>query len=167
MNNINELVKNCVCEDDEVLDIGCGNKQRSSDLLCKKVVTLDAWYKVNPDILLDLEASDLPFPPKSFDVILMIDFIEHLERDRGHTILEQAKQIARKSIILLTPLWWTTNKRNVNNPKLWSYHNNYDYHKSLWAVEDFVGWDRVSGIKGLQRYFVGIYNCRGVNNVQK
>lgn len=167
MNNVNDLIKIYVNKNIELLDIGCGNKQRSSNLVCKKVVTLDAWDKVDPDVLVDLEVEDLPFPPNSFDVVLMIDFIEHLEKKRGEIILDQAKKVSRNNIILLTPLWWQDNSVNVNNPKLWSYHNKYDYHKSLWTLEDFTGWSRVNGIKGLQRYFVGVYNCKGENNVQK
>lgn len=163
--NLYDFIKHNVKINDVVLDIGCGDKKYSSNLLCKKVVTLDAWDKVEPDVLVDLEVDDLPFQPKSFDVILMIDFIEHLSKDRGHIILEQSKQISRKSVLLLTPLWWQDNSVNVNNPKLWCYGNKYDYHKSLWTLEDFVGWDRVTGIKNLQQYFVGIYNCKGVNCV--
>lgn len=163
--NINDLIKKHVGIEDEVIDIGCGDKRRSSDLLCKKVTTLDAWDKVQPDILLDLEINDIPFLKQSFDVVLMIDFIEHLEKKRGYIILEQAKQISRKVVILLTPLWWQDNKENVNNKELWCYNNNYDHHKSLWSVDDFIDWNRITGIPGLENYFVGIYICKGENNV--
>jgi len=43
---------------------------------------------------------------------------------------------------LLTPLWWSDNAENVNNSALWCYGNKYDYHKSLWTLDDFVGWER-------------------------
>ena len=102
--------------------------------------------------------------PYSFDVLLMIDFIEHLEKERGIIILEQAKQVARKVVLLLTPLWWQDNAVNVNNPDLWCYGNKYDYHKSLWTLEDFAGWDRITGIKNLDNYFVGAYNTMRGNN---
>lgn len=163
--NINDLIKTYVGKSDEVLDIGCGDKRRSSDLMCKRVVTLDAWEKTQPDILLDLETSDIPFQEQSFDIVLLIDFIEHLEKNRGYVILDQAKQIARKVVILLTPLWWQDNAINVNNPDLWCYHNKYDYHKSLWELSDFVGWRRITDLVGLNNYFVGVYDCKVDDNV--
>lgn len=163
--NINDLIKTYVDENDEVLDIGCGDKQRSSDLSCKRVVTLDAWDKVQPDVLLDLENNDLPFLEQSFDVVLLIDFIEHLDKERGYIILEQVKWIIRKVIILLTPLWWTDNSVNVNNSDLWCYGNKYDYHKSLWELSDFTEWNRINGLIGLDNYFVGVYDYKGELNV--
>jgi len=156
--NINDLIKAYVQKEDNVIDVGCGDKRRSSDLVCNKVITLDAWDKVNPDILLDLTEKDLPFLKNSFDVVLMIDFIEHLDKERGCIILEQAKNITCRNIILLTPLWWTDNSINVNNPKLWCYKNEYDHHKSLWVTDDFIGWNRITGLTGLDNYFVGVYN---------
>lgn len=156
--NINDLIKSHVLITDDVLDIGCGDKRRSSDLVCRKVVTLDAWDKVNPDILLDLESNDLPFTEESFDVVLMIDFIEHLGRERGKIILEQAKSVSKRHVILLTPLWWTDNSENVNNTKLWCYGNIYDHHKSLWGISDFDGWRRIQGLVGLNNYFVGVWD---------
>ena len=163
--NINDLIKTYVNETDKVLDIGCGDKRRSSDLICKEVVTLDAWDKTRPDVLLDLEINDLPFPEQSFDVVLIIDFIEHLDKERGRIILEQAKRVTKRVVIILTPLWWQDNAENVNNPELWCYNNEYDYHKSLWKVDDFTGWERINGLKGLANYFVGVYKNKGVNNV--
>jgi hypothetical protein len=145
---------------DSVLDIGCGNKEYSNNIECKKVTTLDAWDKVNPDVLIDLEVKDIPFEDYSFNVILMLDFIEHLEKERGLEILEQAKTIARR-VILLTPLWWQDNAINVENPDLWCYGNKYDYHKSLWTLEDFNSWDRALGIQDLENYFVGVHTNNG------
>jgi 2-polyprenyl-3-methyl-5-hydroxy-6-metoxy-1,4-benzoquinol methylase len=40
-------------ENDTILDIGCGDKRYSNFLIAnnRKVTTVDAWEKVNPDIL--------------------------------------------------------------------------------------------------------------------
>lgn len=160
MLTIHEFIKTQIGKNDKVLDIGCGNKQYSVDLGCKKIITLDAWSKVCPDILLDLENNDIPFKEKSLDVILMIDFIEHVSKQRGKILIEQAKKIAMKSIILLTPLWWQDNAENVNNKDLWCFGNKYDYHKCLWTLEEFSEWKRVER-KG--NYFFGLYNCKKEN----
>lgn len=125
-----------------VLDIGCGNKQNT---FSPRTTTVDAWDKVKPDFLIDLESNDLPFGENTFDHVTLLDFIEHLDKAAGKRVLEQAKKIARKSVILLTPLFWDDNSENVENPSLWSYGNPYDYHKSLWSVEDdFTDWKTVT-----------------------
>jgi len=124
----------------KVLDIGCGNKKYSN--LSNNTTTLDAWEKVQPDILLDVAENPLPFEDKSFSVILLIDVIEHMEKEAGERLLEECKRVASK-IFLYTPLWWDDNAENVENPDLWCYGNPYDYHKSLWAKEDFKGWNLI------------------------
>jgi hypothetical protein len=143
---------------DTVLDIGCGDKSLSKRFKCKKLITLDAWDKVKPDILLDLSTNKIPFEENSVDVVVMLDFIEHLEKTVGAGIIEQAKKITRRSIILLTPLWWTDNSVNVNDPDMWCYGNIYDFHKSLWTLEDFVGWNRFTNNPNVSdEYFVGAW----------
>jgi len=154
--NLFEWLHSNITKESTVLDIGCGNKEYSNSLNCKRVITIDAWKKVKPDILIDLEVRDIPFTENSFDVILLLDFIEHLDKERGKEIIEQARTIANK-ILLLTPLWWQDNAVNVENPELWCYGNKYDYHKSLWTLEDFSGWNRATNIQNTDNYFIGTY----------
>lgn len=135
----------------KVLDVGAGPGKYSGSLRGRcDVTTIDAFEKVNPDILADLEKERIPDLVKNerFDYIIMLDFIEHVEKDIGHTIIEDCKSLCNKSIVLLTPLEeiWDDNSVNVNNPKLWCFGNEYDYHKSLWHVHDFReedGWTQM------------------------
>ena len=126
---------------ESILDIGCGDKLRTKMLVSNKITSVDAWEKVKPDVLLDLEKESLPFAENSYDVVLMIDFIEHLDKEVGKRLLEEAKKVCKKKIILLTPSFWTDNLDNVNNPELWCYQNKYDGHKSFWTNDDFKDWD--------------------------
>ena len=137
---------------DRILDVGCGNRDRTKGLP-NEVVSVDAWENVRPDMLLDLSKELFPFTDRSFDVVLMIDFIEHLEKERGKVVLQDAKRVGKK-IILFTPLWWTDNSDNVKNPSLWCFNNPYDYHKSLWTVSDFEGWQRIP----FESYFLGVWS---------
>lgn len=132
-------------KDSRVLDIGCGNKVYSS--ISSNTTTVDAWEKVNPDILLDVTKQVLPFEENSFDYITLLDFIEHLDKDSGFQLIEQCKKIVRKKIILFTPLFWDTNEDNVNNPDLWCYGNPFDVHKSLWDENDFKDWTLIEIIQ--------------------
>ena len=138
---IDKFVYENVAPGESVLDLGCGDKQRTKILTQdNKVVSVDVWDKAQPDIVLDLEIAPLPFEDNSFDVVLMIDFIEHLDKEAGQKIMEEAKRVCKKKVILFTPAFWTDNKENIENPELWSYQNKYDLHKSFWSVEDFPGW---------------------------
>jgi len=147
-----------------LLDLGCGPKIYSSALadLCSKQITVDAWEEVEPDIVADLETFDVKANIGAVDYILMIDFIEHLDKSAGLRLIEDCKKIVNKKIFLLTPLEeiWSDNHKNVNNPKLWCYGNNFDLHKSLWYVDDFVGFEQVQ-VKSLQNYFLGHWGRYG------
>lgn len=122
-----------------ILDIGCGDK-KFHPYLPGELTSLDAWPKTEPDYLLDLSEYDIPFY-WSFDYVLMIDFIEHLEKERGIEIIQQAKRIASKGIFVFTPLVWDDNNKNVKNPKCWYYKNLYNIHRSLWNKEEFENWE--------------------------
>ncbi len=152
-----------VKEGDSILDLGCGPKLYSDPFknICRKVLTVDAWESVNPDIVADLETVDLLslLGGEKYDYIFMIDFIEHLDKAAGLRLIESAKSIANKKIILLTPLEeiWDDNHKNVNDPALWCYGNTFDMHKSVWSKDDFLGWEDLS-LPGLHSYFVGAFS---------
>jgi hypothetical protein len=144
-----------------LLDLGCGPKMYSDPLReqCSRILTVDAWAWVEPDIVADLETTPVTdITSDRWDYVLMLDFIEHLDKTAGLSLIEQVKQITNKKIFLLTPMEsiWTENHENVDNPDLWCHGNEYDLHKSLWTPEDFPGFTRVY-IKGFDDYYVGYH----------
>lgn len=159
MNYLHSIIE----EDSTLLDLGCGPKLYSDPFKnkCKKIITIDAWESVNPDYVADLETVDLVslLNGEKFDFVLMIDFIEHLDKSAGLKLIETVKQITNKKIILLTPLEeiWDDNHKNVNDKSLWCYGNKFDIHKSLWTTEDFKGWENLN-LEGLHQYFIGSYS---------
>ena len=146
-----------------LLDLGCGPKLYSDPFKakCKKIVTIDAWESVSPDFVADLETVDLHslLGGEKFDYVLMIDFIEHLDKAAGLRLIESVKALTNKKIVLLTPLEeiWDDNHKNVNDPKLWCYGNTFDIHKSLWHRVDFADWETLN-LPGLHQYFVGVFS---------
>jgi UDP-N-acetylglucosamine 2-epimerase (non-hydrolysing) len=146
-----------------ILDLGCGPKLYSSPFIqrCSKIVTVDAWENVQPDIVADLENTSVFDITKGekFDYVLMIDFIEHLDKNIGLKLIENVKRICNKEIILLTPLEeiWTDNHENVEDESLWCYGNKFDIHKSLWHKSEFKEWIDLK-LPGLDNYFVGTFN---------
>jgi hypothetical protein len=146
-----------------LLDLGCGPKMYSNPLReqCSRILTVDAWAWVEPDIVADLETTTITdITPDRWDYVLMLDFIEHLTKEAGLSLIEQVKQITNRRIFLLTPMEeiWTENHENVDNPELWCHGNEYDLHKSLWRPEDFVGFTRVQ-IRGFDNYYIGHYEA--------
>jgi hypothetical protein len=146
-----------------VLDLGCGPKLYSDPLKpqCSDVFTVDAWEWVEPDMVANLETDLLSYLIlQKFDYILMLDFIEHIDKQAGLRLIEEAKTLANKKIFLLTPLEaiWTENHENVDNPDLWCHGNSYDIHKSLWTPEDFEGFTRIH-LRGFEHYYVGYYEA--------
>lgn len=162
---IMKFLSSLIKDGDTLLDLGCGPKLYSTPFKdkCKKILTVDAWESVNPDIVADLEKEDLIsiVNGERFDYTLMLDFIEHLEKPAGIRLIEAVKKITNKKIILLTPLEeiWDDNHKNVNDPTLWCYGNSFDLHKSVWTKKDFVnsGWEPLE-LKGLEKYFVGTFS---------
>lgn len=45
----------------------------------------------------------LPFPDQSFDTVLLMEIVEHLEKPDAYRLVEEAKRIARKRVIVSTP----------------------------------------------------------------
>ena len=144
MNQIEKYLRKFIQPEDRVLDLGCGNKAYSH---IGDTVTVDAWPDVNPDILLDLEVEQLPFSANDFDHILLIDVIEHLDKEAGKRLIEDCKYITSKSIFLFTPLFWDDNSEHTSDKTCWAYGNIYNLHKSLWEIDDFVGWETLDIIK--------------------
>lgn len=98
------------CE--SVLDLGCGP---SSPLqFCKNVKysvgveTFDPYLEESKrnnihTKYLNQKLEELDFSEKSFDAIIMIEVLEHLEEGFGLEILQKAERWARKKIIITTP----------------------------------------------------------------
>jgi SAM-dependent methyltransferase len=139
-----------------VLDLGCGDKTLAT-LIQGTVTTVDLWEKFKPDVVWDLNQTPLPFGDDSFDMILMIDVIEHLEKERGMELLREAKRITKGTILLLTPLWWTDNLDCMSDKDSPYYENPYERHKSLWAKEDFKGWTEVTELGFIRNYYIGVW----------
>jgi hypothetical protein len=160
---LSQFINESVVPGSTVLDVGCGPKAYSSPLLEQqcRVLTIDAWDWVEPDIVANVETTPIvEITNERWDYILMIDFIEHLDKDAGVRLLEDCKKIVNKKIFLLTPLpeIWTDNTHNIENERIWSYGNQFDIHKSSWTHNDFANWVEVK-IPSLEKYYVGYYEA--------
>lgn len=161
MRTVVDVINDRVGINNTVLDIGCGNKIIHKSITYKSITTVDAWEKVSPDYLIDLERETLPFEENSFDVVFLLDFIEHLDKSTGQIVIEDCIRISRKLVILFTPIIWDDNHDNTNNPNCWAYGNKYNNHKSLWTDDDFkYPWSRYTNVENrlITKYWFGEYN---------
>ncbi|MFX1593132.1 MAG: class I SAM-dependent methyltransferase [Promethearchaeota archaeon] len=146
------LIQDC----DSLLDLGCGMNSPLSKLkkrnnryslgvdIYEKYIEISKRRNIHNDyLLLDILEIDKKVPPKSFDCVLLIDVIEHLEKLDGIKILKKSEKIALKKIIIFTPNGFLHQKK---------YHNNiFQIHKSGWDFRIFKKLKyRVFGINGLK-----------------
>lgn len=66
-------------------------------------------------------------PSKSYDMVLAIAILEHLERKEGNVFLEELKRIGKKVIVSVPRLWGP--QQVPENP--------LENHRSHWVWEDF------------------------------
>jgi len=136
---------------DSVLDLGCGPDSPIKYCGVKYGVGVDAFRlyiedskkkKIHNKYILE-DISRVDFKPKSFDAVIMIDVLEHLEKEQGKKLLEKAEKWARKKIIISTPNGF------IGQPSV--DKNLYQEHKSGWTIRELssIGF-KCRGLAGLK-----------------
>jgi len=72
---------------------------------------------------------DLP----TYDLILLIDVIEHFEKEEGYVLINELLEHTNKCLIISTPLY-PAKQKDYNG-------NYYEEHKSRWFITDFISFD--------------------------
>jgi SAM-dependent methyltransferase len=96
------------------------------------------------DHLVCCDVRYLPFTPKSFDVVLCTEVLEHLERVDALVLLKSMEAIARRQVIISTPVGQCEQQAYDGNP--------HQAHHSSWMPQDFrrLGYTvRGSGVRGM------------------
>lgn len=99
-----------------VIDIGCGKgiwgyllcaSRENMTYLCSIDITPTYLKFVKErnvyDDLVLCDCTCLPFRDRSFDLVLLSEVLEHLEKKEGYAVLEQLERIARQLIIITVP----------------------------------------------------------------
>ena len=71
----------------------------------------------------------LSFPDNSYDTVLLLDVIEHLENENGVMLIDEAKRITSHRVILSTPNWYAIRNAHATMTG-W---NNLEAHLSYWT----------------------------------
>jgi len=150
MNWFGELIQKEITKNDTVLDLGCGIMQATTDVIeyrktrnpfkdlrvikFKSLLGCDMWRsyldvakKHFPVIQISMNELDR-FVDESFDVVMCLDVLEHLELQEAINAIEHMKRIARKKVIIYTPSSFKTNEEHVEN--VWDLgENRFQKHK--------------------------------------
>ncbi len=92
----------------EILDYGCATGMYCVELsklgkTVKGVDVNDAYVRIAREkgVEAHLLSGTAPFPPKSFDTVMLLEVLEHLERPAE--VLADALRLARKNVLVTTP----------------------------------------------------------------
>lgn len=105
------LAINEIRENSKVLDIGCGTGYVGKELEKKGCTVAGVDVITDEEIVLlqtfkrmDLNTDDIPFPPDSFDYIMLLDVIEHLDLPSQFKLFEKIRLESKekKPIIIIS-----------------------------------------------------------------
>jgi len=125
-----------------VLDVACGLSLKSQYIdadirvgvdvyrpYLKKIEANVPYVVINADVM----HLDSLFLPDSFDLVLLLDILEHLEKDQAIDLLKMAEKIASKAVIIETPKGFVP-----QNIDIWGYGGNqYQTHRCGWEPSEF------------------------------
>lgn len=135
---------------DSILDLGCGPNSPLRYVDARHKVGVDAFppyiqmskaLGVHDEyIQADLVRCD--FPDKSFDAVVMVEVLEHLEKSDGERLLSEFERIARKKIVITCPNGFLAQGSHDANP--------YQIHRSGWTIGEMTSRGyKVRGMAGL------------------
>ena len=78
-------------------------------------------------------------PDNSVDTVFALDVIEHLEKADGLELLREAERVARRQIVIFTPLGFNPQSyEDDDRPDRWGMDGgNWQTHRSGWLPEEF------------------------------
>ena len=87
-----------------------------------------------PSIVLDI-TEKLPFPDKSFDILICTETLEHLEDPMF--VFNELKRVARKKVIISVPYDENVTDRIISTEHLWSFSET-DFGGEVTKVNPFM-----------------------------
>ena len=146
---LKQELKDC----ESVLDLGCGpdsplqycsNVQHSVGVEAFQPYLEESKKKQIHSEYVSKKIGNLDFEENSFDAVIMLEVIEHLEEQEGLELLKKLEKWARKKVIISTPNGFFPQKVVDNNPM--------QVHLSGWDIPKIksLGFNRFKGLAGLK-----------------
>jgi SAM-dependent methyltransferase len=124
-----------------ILDVACGLSFKSKFIDAKIRVGVDIHEPYFEHIEADVpfavvkydvrKLSDI-FIPNSFDLVIALDIIEHLEKDEAISMIKQCEKIARKAVVLETPEGYVPQNMDI----LGHGGDEWQTHRCGWEVKE-------------------------------
>ncbi len=130
-------------EVDSVLDVACGLSLKSKYIPARIRVGVDlhegylqAIEAEVPYVVLRHDVRDLEsiFLPKSFDIVIACDVVEHLHKSEALAMIAACERIARQAVIIETPEGYIPQDRDI----LGFDAHDLQTHRCGWEVSEFV-----------------------------
>lgn len=160
--NYTNLLERLIQDCDTVIDLGCGydsklgkiKKRKKFSLgvdIFEKYIEISKKKKIHDKyLLLNILDIDKKISQKSFDCVMLLEVIEHLEKIDGIKLIKKMERIARKKIIISTPNGYIHQSKYD--------YNIYQIHKSGWELKLFRKLNfKIYGVRGL-KYIKGERN---------
>jgi SAM-dependent methyltransferase len=157
-----EYLKREIDKDDTVLDLGCGYSSplQHCDIAFSMGVELFDPYldesrkKAIHNEYVRADIREVDFKPKSFDVVIALDVLEHLAKDDGFELIHKMEAWARKKIIIFAPngyLWQDDYDDNPLQRHLSDWYAD-ELKKIGFRIHGMNGWRRLRGHKSSIKY---------------
>lgn len=126
-----------------VLDVACGLSLKSKYIPAQIRVGVDIhepYFKhIESDVPYvvvkhDIRKLDKIFTPKSFDLVIALDIIEHITKKEGLELMKQCEKIARKAVIIETPNGYVPQDIDIQGHG----GDKWQTHRSGWVPKDFT-----------------------------
>lgn len=132
-----------------VMDIGCGIRPQMIINAPKFLVCVEAHdeyirelqrrFKGTTTVIIQGRVPECltVLPDRCIDTVMMLDFIEHLDREAGLKAISECERIARRQIVVFTPLGFMPQDESGETDG-WGLHGQYwQMHRSGWTPDDF------------------------------
>ncbi len=126
-----------------VLDVACGLSLKSKFISAQIRVGVDIhepyFNHIETDvpyvvIKYDVRKLREIFVPKSFDLVIALDIIEHVTKEEGLELMKQCEEIARKAVIFETPKGYIPQNIDIQGHG----GDEWQTHRSGWDIVDFT-----------------------------
>ncbi len=145
-----------------ILDVACGKGQplaflnRHQRYLAVGIdifrpCLLEARSLAAYDALVQGDVRHLPFRARSYDTVLLIEVLEHLDGGEGLALIKAVEEIARRQVLISTPV---------------GHHEQHEYDGNPWQEHRHIWEPQQLRALGYRVYGHGIRNLGGLSGVQ-
>lgn len=130
---------------DFVLDVGAGIRPQTL-IKAKRHVCVEPyieyaeWLRENGYEVLQSTALDVLRKMSDLDTVIMLDVIEHMQKEEGLEVIRLCKEKA-KQIVIFTPLGFCKQSYEEGDKDAWGMKGiEWQTHHSGWLPSEFPGW---------------------------